>query len=130
MGVIDTVKDVVLMVQKVDNIDLVKRILEMQQQVFTLVEENRDLKDKNRALQETLTTREQMVFRKNAYWKGDDGPFCPQCFDAGGLAMRMLITPGFVPQCPKCHTSAPDPDREPAKPVRRVRSGFLNRGGY
>jgi hypothetical protein len=113
MGVIDTVKDVAFLVQKVDNIEIVKRVLELQDQVFELVEENRDLKEQTRLLKERLATREQMTFRKNAYWKGDDGPFCPQCFDAAGLSMRMLKSPGFAPDCPKCHTVATDPDGAP-----------------
>jgi hypothetical protein len=57
MGVIETVKDIGLLVEKLDNIDLVKRIIELQQQVFDVVGENRDLKEQNRVLLEKLTTR-------------------------------------------------------------------------
>jgi hypothetical protein len=134
MGVIDTVKEVGFLIQKLDNIDLVKRMMELQEQVYALVDENRDLKDENRHIKERLTTREAMTFRDNSYWRaGGEGPFCARCFDAEGLSMRLQIAKGYVPRCPKCGTSAPDPNREPPKPVARVsHSSFLNkrRGGY
>jgi hypothetical protein len=97
MGVIDTVKDVASLVQKIDNMDLLKRMVELQEQVYELVGENRDLKEQVRVLTERLQTRDQMAFRKNAYWKGEVGPFCPRCFDAEGLAVRMLTQTRLQP---------------------------------
>lgn len=128
MSVIDTVKEVAFLVQKLDNLDLLKRMVELQEQVFALVGENRDVKEENRLLQERLNTRSKMMFRDNAYWTDDtiDGPFCSRCFDAEGLLMRMLTRKGYAPRCPKCSTVAPDPDREPPQP-RVVRSSWLNR---
>jgi hypothetical protein len=121
MGVVDTVKDVAFLIQKTDNVDLLRRAVELQQQVYALVDENRTLQDQVRVLKEKLATRDQMAFRKNAYWKADEGPYCPRCFDAESLVVRMLVTRGFNPECPKCHTIAADPDREPPKPVARYR---------
>ena len=131
MGVIDTVKDVASLVQKLDNIDLLKRMVDLQEQIFDLVCENHEIKEQNRVLAEKLATREQMIFRKNSYWRADEGPFCSRCFDSDSLVIRMLITPGFAPQCPKCRTVAMDPDRDPPQPVRRRNeSPYLKRGGY
>ena len=121
MGVVDTVKDVAFLIQKTDNVDLLRRAVELQQQVYALVDENRPLQDQVRVLKHKLSTRDEMAFRKNAYWKGDEDPLCPRCFDAESLPVRMLITPDFGPQCPKCQTVAADPDREPPKPVSRSR---------
>ena len=126
MSVIDTVKDVAVLIQKLDNIDIVKRVLELQQQVFDLFEENRTLKDDNRALKDRLTTREQLMFKGNAYWKGDDGPFCSRCYDAENLLMRLQL--GFLSgaRCPKCGNFGEEPEAKPAVP-RDVGPG---RGGY
>lgn len=74
MGVIETVKDIGVLVQKLDNMDLVKRLVELQEQVYEVVAENRDLKEANRGLREKLITREQLAFRKNAYWSDQEGP--------------------------------------------------------
>jgi hypothetical protein len=130
VGVIDTVKDVATLVQKFDNMDLIKRMIELQQQVHELVTENLQTKEENRIFKEKLTTREQLVFKKNAYWHGEDGPFCSRCFDADGLVLRMHVRSGYEPQCPKCKTCAVDPDRQPPKPARRSGSAYLSRGGY
>ena len=46
MGVIETVKDIGLLVQKLDNVDLVKRLVELQEQVYAVVVDNRDLKER------------------------------------------------------------------------------------
>src|SRR6266536_3321393 len=78
MGILDTLKDAVVLIQKADNIELNRTILNLQTQVFELVEENRALKDK-------LVVRDQLSHRQNAYWKGDDGPYCTRCWDAENL---------------------------------------------
>ena len=121
MGVIETVKDVAGLIQKYDNIELIRRVVELQEQVYDLVNENRSLK-------ELLTTREQLTFSKNSYWKGDEGPFCSRCWDVATTLVRMHDAGTFHPSCPACQTVALDPDRVPQSPVKRGRS--LRRGGY
>jgi hypothetical protein len=106
MGVIETVKDVAGLIQKYDNIELVRRVVELQQQVYDLVSENRTLKDR-------LTTRDQLVCRKNSYWKGQDGPFCSRCWDGEDRLVRLHTQRGYVPLCPQCHTPVADPDVAP-----------------
>ena len=133
MSIIDTVKDIGVLIQKIDNLELLKRMVELQEQVYALVSENRDLKEANRGLSEKLQTREQMQFRQNAYWRGDEGPFCSQCFDAEGLSVRMHVGKGHSPICRKCKTVAMNPDAEPPKPARRGTSSWIDghrRGGY
>lgn len=100
MGILDTVKDVVTLMQKVDNIELIRRMLELQTQVVALNEENL-------ALKERLTTQEQLSFRDNFYWRGDDGPFCSSCWDDKAKLVRIHKTPGYVPVCPNCKTRVP-----------------------
>lgn len=103
MSVIDTMKEVAGLIQKMDNLDLMRRVVELQEQVFELVNENRTLKER-------LATREQVTFSKNAYWKGTDGPFCSRCLDGEGVLVRLHLQKGYKPHCPKCDTYAPDPE--------------------
>ena len=72
MGIVDTLKEAVVLIQKADNIELNRTILALQTEVFGLLEENRGLKAK-------IATHEQLSWRKNSYWIGDDGPFCSRC---------------------------------------------------
>lgn len=129
MGVIETVKDIGVLVQKLDNVDLVKRLVELQEQVYTVVVDNRDLKERVQNLLTQLATRDQLVFRKNSYWRQDEGPFCSRCWDADSQLIRLHTRQGYDPRCPKCDAMAADPDRPPPAPVRRTSgSSYLRRG--
>lgn len=99
MGVVENLKDAVGIIQKIDNIELYKRMLELQSQVFALLEENRTLK-------EQAANREHGEFRDNAYWVKGDGPYCSSCLDNDGKLIRLHIRTGNVPQCPVCQTWA------------------------
>lgn len=94
MGILDPAKDVITLVQKADNLDLVKQVLALQSDIMKMMEENRELKDENRALQEQLRVKQALVFHDNKYWlpKEDgteDGPFCSACQDADGRLVRL-----------------------------------------
>jgi regulator of replication initiation timing len=112
MKITETVKDLASLVQKMGNLEMAKQIVDLQSQIIDLVEENHQLRDENRRLKERATTQEQLLVRKNSYWRGSDGPFCMQCWDAEGLLMRLVVQTGFAPMCPRCDTAAPDPNRD------------------
>ena len=75
MGILDTAKDVITLVQKADNLELVKQVLALQSDIMKMMDENRTLKD------------------ENYYWlpKEDgteDGPFCSACQDGDHKLVR------------------------------------------
>ena len=112
MGILDTAKDVVTLVQKADNLELVKQILTLQSDIMKMMEENRLLKDENRALREQLQVKRNLVFRENSYWMPkedgfEDGPFCSTCQDVDGKLVRMTecATAG-VYYCKACQIKA------------------------
>jgi hypothetical protein len=120
VGVIETTKEAISLIQKFDNIELM-RMLNLQTQVVALEEENRALKQK-------LATKERLVFRKNAYWMGDEGPFCSRCWDTDAKLVRLHRHGEFHPAFPSCSSVAVDPDHTPPSAVRR--QGYRSRGGY
>lgn len=121
MGIVDTLKETVGLIQKVDNIDLYRRMLELQAQVLSLVEENR-------VLRENLADRQSVTFRDNAYWQEDGSSFCSKCFDVEQKLVRLHLRKGFHPQCPGCGSVAVNPESAPPQSTRRVsRSSFLSR---
>ena len=94
MGILDTAKDVITLVQKADNLELVKQVLALQADIMKMMDENRTLKDDIRALNDKLHTREKLVFRNNTYWlsNGDgteEGPFCSTCHDSDDKLVRL-----------------------------------------
>jgi hypothetical protein len=105
MGILDNLKDIAGVITKVGNVDQVKLLVETQQQVYELMEENRRLKER-------LETRENLSFKKNSYWRGNDGPFCSSCWDGAQKLVHMHVQKGYHPKCPACGSFAPDPDDE------------------
>jgi hypothetical protein len=102
MGIYDTLKDVASIAQKIDNIELMKQVIELQQQVVTLYEENRQLNER-------LATREKLTFKNNSYWMGDNGPFCSNCWDVHVKLIRLHLFPSDTsPRCPNCKQYAPN----------------------
>lgn len=68
-----------------DLIDAKAALLEARQ-------ENIDLGQRVQQLEEAARLRDELTFKNNVYWKGDEGPFCPRCFDSDGAARRMEVS--------------------------------------
>ena len=94
MGVIENVKEVTTLIQKIDNIELYKKILDLQGEILTLVDENRKLKSELDDLKERQKVRDSLVFDHSVYMlkKSDgqeSGPFCAPCWDGGKKLVRL-----------------------------------------
>jgi hypothetical protein len=93
MGILETVKDAVEVVQKADNIDLLRQLLNIHNDAIKLVEENGSLKSKIQSLEEQLKIRDALVFEDNVYWlqkeTGKDGPYCSLCWDDKQKLVRL-----------------------------------------
>lgn len=113
MGILETAKDVITLVQKADNLDLVKQVLALQAEIMKMMDENRALKDEIRTLKEEANTSKRLVFKKNTYWipkedgTSEDGPFCSTCRDTEHKLVRLhaLGIGGFT--CPACQLKRP-----------------------
>jgi len=108
MGILDEVKSVVGTIQKIDNIELYKQILDLQAEIMKLVEENSSLKGEIASLKDKFAVREQLIFAKNAYWLPAEGgrktgPLCTNCWDVRRQVVRMHFDKetGYG-QCPTC----------------------------
>jgi len=98
MSILETAKDVITLVQKADNLELVKQVLALQSDIMKMMDENRALKDENLALREQLRVKQKLVFRNNAYWLpnedgSEEGPFCATCRDGDNKMVRMSQSP-------------------------------------
>jgi regulator of replication initiation timing len=108
MGILDDVKSVATTIQKIDNIDLYRQILNLQGEILKLVEENNDLRGQISSLKEKFAIREQLIFEKNAYWLPSErghktGPLCSNCWDVRRNVVRMHFSAdtGYG-ECPTC----------------------------
>lgn len=108
MGILDEVKSVANTIRQIDNIELYKQILDLQAEILKLVEENNSLRSEVGALKGKLTTREKLIFKKNAYWIPSEGsalsgPFCSNCWDVRLNVVRMHMSEGTgFGECPTC----------------------------
>lgn len=108
MGMYDMFKDTISIAQKADNIELVKSIMNLQEEMLKLQEENRNLKDENQKLENIMEEAKKKEFRDNCYYFDDEGPFCSKCYDDERKKIRMLTRDNNLGSiyhiCPKCKT--------------------------
>ena len=112
MGIIDTAKDLATLVQKLDNIELNKKILELQGQIMSVLDENYSLKGQVRDLSGRLEFQGGLEFRQNMYFRrvpdgSEDGPFCSKCWDVEKTAVRLQTLRSGAQFCPSCKRSTP-----------------------
>jgi hypothetical protein len=105
MSYIDTMKDVVTLVQKLDNIDLTNKILELQAAALEEQEETSRLLARVEELERARDVSERLTFEDKRYWldaedEDRDGPFCSRCWDVDRKLVRLHLT-GGVTKCPQ-----------------------------
>jgi hypothetical protein len=90
MGVLENLKDVAELAQKVGQIELYKRILQAEDEVRELTREKRRLEDKVEELDRNLKLRNAMRFKAPFYYQqGDEIPFCAACYEKDGRAVHV-----------------------------------------
>jgi len=108
MAIIDEIKSAATLVHQIGNMDLYKKILEIQAQALDLMENNLRFKKENQALREELEISGKLVCEKDAYWSSTDdkkdGPFCTRCWDADRKLVRLHKLTGnqAYSKCPNC----------------------------
>ena len=68
MGVIDNVKEVADLVQRMGNVDLYRKIMTLEEEIFQLARQPRKMVLKNEQLEETLRLKEKLEFKPPFYF--------------------------------------------------------------
>jgi L-fucose isomerase-like protein len=120
MGAFDAigkVKELVSLVQQIDNIELYRKILDLQNEVQALsgdllkFEERLRAKDKEiESLKERLTFRAHLIHHNNLYFETDaDGDavgyaYCTRCWEVEQKPVHVQQNPKFpgMSRCPQC----------------------------
>ena len=90
MGIVDTMKDVVTLVQKTDNIELVKQVMSLQSEALEMQEENRSLREQVSELRRALDFAKSLRFEEPFYRAPDDSvPFCARCWEVDRRAIHL-----------------------------------------
>ena len=109
MSIVENVKEAVKLVQQLDNVDLMRKMMDVQTDAMDLFDQNTALKKEIERLEDALQTMAKVVVGVNSYWivregGGYDGPFCTGCWDSKNRLMRVILTGSSVLQCPVCST--------------------------
>lgn len=129
IGILDEVKSVAKTIQKINNIELYQKILNLQGDIMQLLEENSTLKTENSSLKHKLSIKESLKFENDVYWmeksKGvKEGPFCSCCWDTKQQLVRMLVcgNPDYS-NCPICKVAIKLHNKYRKEPLQRKTGG-------
>lgn len=104
MGLYENFKDVVGVVQKLDNIELYQKILDIQAQALELSNSNIGKDKKIKELEDQLDNSKRMKFDGKFYYiEGEKHPYCPGCWGARKKQTHLVVTDrqhGTMYECP------------------------------
>jgi len=109
MGVVENMKDVAELVKKFNDIELNRRILDLENEVLDLARAKRRGEERIEELEQTLKFKGALSFREPFYWlEGDKTAFCPNCWEKEHKAIHVVhlwSESGETKyECPNCKT--------------------------
>lgn len=115
MSLLDEIKSAAEIIQKADNIELYRQILDIQNEALGLTEDIKVLKQENQDLKNKFKIAGELIFKDNAYYIADEqgniksGPYCSCCWDDKKKLIRMLERDNgwgsHIIECPLCGTA-------------------------
>lgn len=107
MGVIENMKEVADLVQKVGDIDLNRKIVNLEGEVLSLTREKRHLEVRVDELERELRLKKELVFKEPFYYlTGDSTPYCPGCWEDKRTSVHLTFVGDYNLstdwQCPVC----------------------------
>lgn len=88
-----TYRDIVELLKKGATVEAQEQIMALREGALALQEENFNLREKVKSLEEALRIKNQLTFDGSSYWLTDgnktEGPFCQHCYDTTGKLIRL-----------------------------------------
>ena len=110
MSIISDVKEIADVIKKLDDIELYRKIIELEGQINELTRENRALEEQVKELQRQADVIEKLKWKNPFYFmEGDKTPYCARCIEAEKKPVHVhpkeTLAAGERPWvCPKCKT--------------------------
>ena len=90
MGIVDNVKELADLVKKIGDVELYRRIVELEGDVIELTRQIRVLEQQNEELRSKLELSAKLTFREPFYYAPNDPvPHCPRCFEVDRRAVHL-----------------------------------------
>jgi hypothetical protein len=107
MGAVENIKEVADLVKKFNDIELNRRILNLENEVIDLSRDKRRAEDKVEELEKALKFKGELTFRDPYYFvEGDPSAYCPGCWDSKRMAVHIVTIKEPLKydqqQCPSC----------------------------
>jgi transposase-like protein len=78
------------LIKKVGDVDLYRKIVELEEEIIELTRQNRQLEEKVDEQQRLLDIKGKMKWEMPFYtMDGDDVPYCPQCWEASEKTIHL-----------------------------------------
>jgi hypothetical protein len=90
MSIIDNAKEIADLIKKIGDVELYRRIVELEGEIIELTRAKRQAEGEIERLGDILKRQEQMEFRKPFYFTPKDNhPFCPQCWEVNKVVVHL-----------------------------------------
>jgi len=95
-GVIKLLKEVIELAKESNSSELKEKLLELQNSIFDLTAENRELKQRIAELERKEQVESQLVSDQEVYWWNrnghKDGPYCKVCWHSDEKLIQLMST--------------------------------------
>ena len=118
MGIVDNMKEVADLVKKLGDIDLNRKIVNLEGEVLDLTRAKRQADQRIEELEGQLVLKAKMTHKAPFYFQeGDPTPFCPACYENQVKAIHVVVkTEGSLStqwECPGCKSTYMVPKEGP-----------------
>ena len=114
MSIIDNAKEVVTLVQKLDDIELYRKIVELEGEIIELTRVNRELEENIKKYHKNSEVISKLKFDSPFYITEDGSElYCAKCIESEQLPIHLAKTTELkmrrrVWMCPQCKTEYAD----------------------
>lgn len=111
MGAAQSIKEVVDVVQKLDNMDLYRKVLDLQAEILAATSALQEKENQIKELEEQLRIKGRLARDRGVYWDQDEkgkpagDPYCSYCWETARLAVHLIDR--SCPHCKTMYTSLP-----------------------
>lgn len=107
MGAVENIKEIADLIKKIGDIDLYRKIVELEQEVFELSRQNRIYQNEIDDLRKLLNLKQKIKHVGQVYYVEEDpDPHCPRCWEVSNILVHLTesASPSFG-HCPSCNKS-------------------------
>ena len=82
MSILDSAKEIADLIKKMGDIELYRKIVELEGQLIELTRDKREIEDRAKKLEQDLAFSKTLTFKPPVYYaEGDPTPFCATCWE-------------------------------------------------